>query len=99
MKITTRSLVAVVVLSSAVSAAVAQTPVARARPFVWIEGEAPTKANIEVKPGSAEHADFLSEGKWLQFGAEANEVEKKVPAEGATFSYAFTAPAAGRNEV
>jgi hypothetical protein len=64
-----------------------------AAPYVWLEGEAPTSANVPLDAPGSSHGQYLSGGKVLQLTADAGDVVKKVPAEGALFTYAFTAPA------
>ncbi len=61
-----------------------------AEPYVWLEGEKPTTANVPVDAAGSSHEQYLSGGKVLNFAVDAGEVEKKVPAEGALFKYAFT---------
>ena len=48
--------------------------------YVWLEGESPTTIPGGMAVGGAAQPSFLSGGKWLIFTADANEVEKKVPA-------------------
>jgi beta-galactosidase len=64
-----------------------------AAPYVWLEGESPTSANVPLDSPGSSHGQYLSGGKVLQLTADAGEVARKVPAEGALFTYAFTAPA------
>jgi hypothetical protein len=70
-----------------------------AAPYVWIEGESPTSANVPVETPGSSHGQYLSGGQLLQLTADAGEVEKKVPADGALFKYAFTAPEAADYQV
>ena len=38
-----------------------------ADPYVWIEGENPTHANVTVPPSSPGHREFLSGGSWISY--------------------------------
>jgi beta-galactosidase len=92
------SLVRSVILGSL--AAVGSAGLARAAGnFVWLEGESPTRANVEAKPSFVQNGQFLSEGKWLQLSAEPGEVEKKVPGEGAVYSYEIAPTFGGKTDV
>ena len=57
--------------------------------YVWLEGESPTAIPGGMAVGGAAQPSFLSGGKWLIFTADADEVEKKVPAEGFAMIYPF----------
>ncbi len=69
------------------------------KPYVWIEGESPTSANVPVDSAGSSHGQYLSGGRVVQITADAGEVEKKFPAEGALFKYAFAAPVDADYEV
>ncbi len=69
-----------------------------AQEYVWMEGEAPTRATVKFETGGWGHADFLSGGSWLHGSVEPQDLEKKVPAEGAVLSYDFDAKTAGDYE-
>ena len=69
-----------------------------AQEYVWMEGEAPTRASVKFETGGWGHADFLSGGGWLHGSVEPQDLEKKIPAEGAVLSYDFEAKAAGDYE-
>ena len=64
-----------------------------AQDYVWLEGESPTKANVQFQSGGWGHPDYLSGGKWLFGSVEAKDLEAKVPADGAVLSYDFEAKA------
>ena len=70
-----------------------------AKPYIWLEGESPTSANVPIDAAGSSHAQYLSGEKVVQITADAGEVEKKFPAEGANFKYAFAAPAEADYEV
>jgi len=72
---------------------------ASAAPFVWIESEKPTSANIPLKDENTGHPEFLSEGKWLKVSIEAEKVEKEVPADGAVLTYKFSVATPGDYEI
>jgi beta-galactosidase len=79
-------------------------PVAPARaadppPVVWIEAEQPGPGSYATKPADAARPDWLSGGKWLFLSVEAQDVEKKYPADGALLKYPFTAPTDAAYEV
>ncbi len=63
-----------------------------------MEGEAPTRAAVPFETGGWGHADFLSGGSWLHGSVEPQDLEKKIPAEGAILSYDFDAKTAGDYE-
>ncbi len=68
-------------------------------PYVWIEGEATGKINVKPNVSGWGHADFLSDGKWLQISIDADKVEKELPAGGAVLTYPFQIAQAGDYEV
>jgi hypothetical protein len=70
----------------------------RARDYVWIEGETPTKANVQFQSSGWGHPDYLSGGKWLFGSVEANDLEAKVPADGAVLTYDFATKTGGAYE-
>ena len=67
--------------------------------YVWLEGESPTTIPGGMAVGGTAQPSFLSGGKWLIFTADANEVEKKVPAQGFAMSYPFRLTKGGRQQV
>jgi beta-galactosidase len=67
--------------------------------YVWLEGEKPAAMPASMRVISAALPHFLSGRQWLSFIAEADEVEKKVPAEGLTISYPFTLRRGGSQQV
>ncbi len=69
-----------------------------AQEYVWLEGEAPTRATVKFETGGWGRADFLSGGGWLHGGVEPKDLEAKIPADGAVLSYDFEAKAAGDYE-
>ncbi len=77
----------------------APRPAHGAAPFVWIESETPTSANLPTKPASTGHDDWLSGGKWLFVGIESQDVAKQLPADGALLKYAFTATVNANYEI
>ncbi len=68
-------------------------------PYVWLEGEAPTKANIEIPTSAWSGAEFLSDGNWAGLAAQPDEMEKEIPEDGALVSYDFEVAEAGTYEV
>jgi beta-galactosidase len=86
-----RSLLAALVLCLA-------APVRAAEPYVWLEGEQPTRATAPWKSATAGHKEYLSGEKWLQIAISAKEAEK-LPKDGATLEYDFTIEKAGDYEV
>ena len=70
-----------------------------AQEYVWLEGEAPTRANVKFETGGWGRAEYLSGGKWLFANIEPKDIEAKIPADGAVLSYDFEAKAAGDYEV
>ncbi len=66
---------------------------ANAADFAWIEGEAPTHANVPVKADAFGGA--MSGDAWLNVNIEDKDVEKTVPKEGVLLDYDFSAPSAG----
>ena len=69
-----------------------------AQEYVWLEGEAPTRATVKFETGGWGHAEYLSGGSWLHGSVEPKDMEAKIPAEGAVLSYDFDAKAAGDYE-
>ncbi|MBV9125593.1 MAG: hypothetical protein JO112_19765, partial [Planctomycetes bacterium] len=67
--------------------------------YVWIEGESPAQANVPIETPGSSHGEYLSGGKVLQLTAEAGEVARKVPAEGALFSYPLNITRDGNYQV
>ena len=47
--------------------------------FVWLEGERPSSANIEVQRSGWGNTQFLSDGNWLHCSIEAGKVDGEVP--------------------
>lgn len=68
-------------------------------PYVWIEGEAIGTTNVKPSVSGWGHAEFLSDGKWLQISIDADKVEKELPAGGAVLNYPFQVVQAGDYEV
>ncbi len=66
--------------------------------YVWLEGEAPTRATVKFETGGWGHAEYLSGGSWLHGSVEAKDMEAKIPAAGAVLSYDFEAKTAGDYE-
>ena len=66
--------------------------------YVWIEGEAPTSANVEPQVSGWGRQHFLSEEKWAQVSIEADKVDAQLPAEGGLLMYAFTLAEGGGHE-
>ena len=66
---------------------------------IWLEGESPAVVPPGMAVAGAARPSFLSGGKWLSFTADANEVEKKVPAEGFLMQYPFTLEQGGPRQV
>ena len=54
---------------------------------------------MKFETGGWGHADFLSGGSWLHGSVEPQDLEAKIPAEGAVLSYDFEAKTAGDYEV
>jgi len=71
---------------------------ARTAGYVWLEGEAPTHANIEVKPDGFGGGQ-ISGDKWLNINIEAKDAEKAVPKEGLLLDYDFSAPSDGHYQL
>ena len=69
-----------------------------AQEYVWMEGETPTRATVKFETGGWGHADFLSGGSWLHGSVEPQDLEAKIPADGAVLSYDFEAKTAGDYE-
>ena len=67
--------------------------------YVWLEGEAPAHANIEVSGSGWGNKQFLSQEQWLNVSIDAEQIEARCPAEGVLLSYAFEAATAGPYEV
>ncbi len=70
-----------------------------AQEYVWLEGEAPTRATVKFETGGWGHAKYLSGGKWLFASIEPKDIETKIPAEGAVLSYDFDAEKVGGYEI
>ncbi len=89
-------------LAIAVLAAVATLPSdvhAAVVPFVWLEGEQPTRTNYQPKAEGVGHPEFLSEQAWWRVAIEADQVDRVAPAEGVLVDYAFATTAAGDYEL
>ena len=84
---------------SMVLCATAAAKAAEPPAFVWIEGEQPTKTNIQPNLSGWGHTEFLSDGKWLHLSLDPAKVEQELPAEGALLEYAFAAPKDAKYEV
>jgi len=69
-----------------------------AQEYVWLEGEAPTRATAKFETGGWGHPEYLSGGSWLHGSVEAKDMEAKIPAAGAVLSYDFEAKTAGDYE-
>ena len=67
--------------------------------WIWIEGETPAVIPAGMAAAGAARPTFLSGGKSLSFTADANEVEKKVPAQGFVMGYPFALTKGGRQQV
>ena len=78
-------------------AGIAAAPLA-AQEYVWLEGEAPTRATVKFETGGWGHAEYLSGGSWLHGSVEPQDMEAKIPAAGAVLSYDFDGKAAGDYE-
>lgn len=72
---------------------------ALAADYVWLEGERPSRANVQTAPVGWGNKQYLSEAAWLNIGIPENEVEQKIPQGGVILGYDFDAKAAGRYEV
>jgi beta-galactosidase len=75
------------------------TPAASAEEWVWIEGEAPSQANVKVPPNAWDSPSHLSKQAWAGLAFAPGEVQEKVPADGVVLRYRFQAPRAGTYEV
>ncbi len=62
------------------------------REYIWLEGEQPTFANVEMQRSGWGNAQYLSAGKWLHCSLDADKVDTVVPAEGVLLRYEFEAP-------
>ena len=67
--------------------------------YVWVEGEAPAKANVKWTSAGSSHADWLSGGKWLTFSMDEGNIAKELPDEGAVFEYALPVETDGKQEL
>lgn len=67
--------------------------------YVWLEGEAPTDANLKVTAAGWGRKEFLSGEQWLHVSIEADKVVAELPAEGGWFTYTFNIPSAGQWEI
>src|ERR1019366_4151380 len=85
-------------LASALLVGTAAVPLS-AQEYVWLEGEAPTRATVKFETGGWGHAEYLSGGKWLFANIEPKDIEAKIPADGAVISYDFDAKTAGDYEI
>ena len=65
--------------------------------FAWIEGEKPTSHTVDITTGT--YGKLLSGNVWLSLSAEADQMEKVIPADGVIFGYDFNSPSAGPYEV
>lgn len=83
-------LVAAVLLAPAHSVAAAE--------YVWIEGEAPTAKNFEVKSSGWGNKEYLSGETWLNVVVD-KDIEKTAPEGGVVLGYDFSAPSDGKYEV
>ncbi len=70
----------------------------QAQDYVWLEGETPTKANVQFQSSGWGHSEYLSGGKWLFGSVEAKDLEAKIPADGAVLTYAFELKTGGDYE-
>lgn len=70
-----------------------------APPFVWLEGETPTKSNLGARAAGWGREELLSQRKWLHVSIEADKITSELPEGGGLLTYAFEAPTAGTWEV
>ena len=90
-----RSIPLLVVLAAASMA----LPAARAgEAFVWLQGEEPTRKNIEVNTAEWAGSPLLSGQKWLKVSLSAEEIARKWPKQGGLLEYDFTIHQAGGYE-
>ncbi len=71
---------------------------AGAADYVWIEAESVAKPPPGFKAAGWGHQHYLSGERWLFASIDGKDAEK-LPAEGLTLSYPFTARAGGKHEV
>ena len=71
---------------------------ASAAPFIWMEGEAPLKANFTFETNAPRAVELLSNGQWLNLTVAKENVAAKLPPDGFLLSYAFEATEAGAYE-
>jgi len=74
-------------------------PARSAPAYVWLEGEAPSSANVPVNAVGWGRQSFLSEQKWLHISVEADKVGTQLPSEGAVFVYRFSIPQSNEWEI
>src|SRR5690348_10196530 len=63
--------------------------------YIWIEAENPTHNPLNAQSTAPDHAQYLSEGKWLSLTIGEGDVTKKLPAEGGLLGYDFDVKKAG----
>jgi beta-galactosidase len=74
-------------------------PAASSPPYVWLEAEKPTRADVRFKATGWGHKEYLSENNWLQVAMSADEAAKQLPRQGGLLEYDFTIEQAGTYEV
>ncbi len=82
------------VFANLLSAALSSEPL-----YVWLEGERPTSTNMEAEGSGWGNVQYLSEGKWLHFSIDAEQIGDRVSDDGILLKYEFTAPAVAEYEV
>ena len=66
---------------------------------IWLEGEAPTTSNVPVQNVGWGEKQLLSGQVWGTVNLDEARTEKELPTEGATLSYTFKSPSAGKREI
>ncbi len=78
----------------------AWTSASAAQEAIWFEGEQPSGGIAAPwSTGSADHADYISGGSWLQLQCAEADMEKTVPPAGLAVGWDFTVAAGGKHEI
>ena len=92
-------LVCLSILPGAISQPSDRIPPRPAGNVVWLEGESPSSANVEVQKVGWGQKELLSGEAWGTVNLDEAKTEKELPAEGAILTYKFTEATGGSREI
>jgi len=66
---------------------------------IWIEAENAASSNLKLEASGWGNTQFLSGGKWVNIGIDADKVAQQLPAEGGLITYRFNLKSGGKSEI